>query len=44
MLGFGKEKHDDLADVFAILVIKVIENNPRGGSVGLCGKHRFDAI
>lgn len=29
LIGFGKEKHDDLADAFAILVLKVIENNPR---------------
>ncbi len=44
MLGFGKEKHDDLADAFAILIIKIIENNPKGGSVGLYGGTRFDAI
>ncbi len=28
LLGFGKEKHDDLADAFAILALKIIENNP----------------
>lgn len=31
LLGFGKEKHDDLVDAFSLLLIKVIENNPRGG-------------
>jgi len=34
LIGFGKEKHDDLADAFAMLVIKIIENNPKGGSAG----------
>jgi predicted phage terminase large subunit-like protein len=45
LIGFGKEKHDDLADAFAMLVLKAIENNPRGGSAGVWadGK-RFDAI
>ncbi len=38
LTGFGKEKHDDLADAFAILVLKVIENNPRG-SIGLVTNH-----
>ncbi len=33
LLGFGKEKHDDLADSFSILVLKVIENNPSGGGI-----------
>ena len=28
LLGFGKEKHDDLVDAFSLLVMKVIENNP----------------
>ena len=28
LIGFGKETHDDLADAFAILVLKVIENTP----------------
>ena len=33
LTGFGKEKHDDLADAFAYLVVKTIENNtPRGRS------------
>ena len=44
LIGFGKEKHDDLADAFAILVLKVIESNTSVGSVGLYGEHRFDAI
>lgn len=35
LTGFGKEKHDDLADAFAILILKVIEDNPRGGSSGV---------
>ena len=30
LLGFGKEKHDDLPDAFSILVMKVIEDNPSG--------------
>ncbi len=34
LIGFGKEKHDDLADAFSILVLKIIENNPIG-STGL---------
>lgn len=33
LLGFGKEKHDDLADSFSILVLKVIETNPSGGGI-----------
>jgi predicted phage terminase large subunit-like protein len=28
LLGFGKEKHDDLVDAFSLLVMKVIDNNP----------------
>lgn len=35
LIGFGKEKHDDLADAFAMLVLKVIEGNPRVGSAGV---------
>lgn len=34
LVGFGKEKHDDLADAFAHLVIKTIENNRSAGIVG----------
>lgn len=33
LLGFGKEKHDDLVDAFAILVLKVIENNLNSGGI-----------
>lgn len=33
LLGFGKEKHDDLVDAFSLLVMKVIENNPRGSGI-----------
>lgn len=44
LIGFGKETHDDLADAFAILVLKMVENNPRGGSAGTFGKSRPDAI
>ncbi len=45
LTGFGKETHDDLADAFSMLVLKVIEDNPRGGTAGVFadGK-RFDAI
>lgn len=35
LLGFGKETHDDLADAFAMLIIKTIEENPNGGSWGV---------
>lgn len=35
LIGFGKEKHDDLADAFAILVLKAIQNNPKQGSAGI---------
>ena len=31
LLGFGKEKHDDLVDAFSMLVMKVMEENPGGG-------------
>jgi predicted phage terminase large subunit-like protein len=34
LVGFGKEKYDDLADAFAHLVIKTIENNRSAGIVG----------
>jgi len=44
LIGFGKEKHDDLADAFAILVLKVIENNPKGGTAGTFNGPRPDAI
>lgn len=35
LVGFGKEKHDDLADAFAMVVLKTIEDNPKGGSFGV---------
>jgi predicted phage terminase large subunit-like protein len=44
LTGFGKEKHDDLADAFAMMVLKAIENNPRGGTVGVFNGSRPDAI
>lgn len=28
LLGFGREKHDDLADAFSMLVLKIAEDNP----------------
>lgn len=28
LLGFGKEKYDDLADAFSIVILKIIEENP----------------
>jgi len=45
LVGFGKEKHDDLADAFAMLILKAIESNPRGGTAGVFANgKRFDAI
>lgn len=45
LVGFGKEKHDDLADAFAMLVLKAVEENPRCGSAGVSANGiRFDAI
>lgn len=34
LIGFGKEKHDDLADAFAYLVVLTLENNRRVGTSG----------
>lgn len=34
LIGFGKEKYDDLADAFAYLVVKTLENNKSGASSG----------
>ncbi len=31
LLGFGTERHDDLADAFTMLIIKILEDNSRGG-------------
>ena len=44
MLGFGKEKHDDLVDAFSLMVLQVLKKNT-GGSAGvgrgdLIGGHR----
>jgi len=44
LTGFGKESHDDLADAFAMLVLKAIENNPRCGTAGVFNGPRPDAI
>lgn len=41
LLGFGKESHDDLVDAFAMMVLKTIEDNPRGVGHGV---GRPDAI
>jgi predicted phage terminase large subunit-like protein len=35
IIGFGKEKHDDLVDAFSILILKIIENSPKQGSSGI---------
>lgn len=35
LVGFGKEKHDDLADAFAILILKTLEDNPRLATAGI---------
>ena len=35
LVGFGKETHDDLADAFSMVVLKIIEDNPRGGYAGI---------
>jgi len=34
LLGFGKERHDDLADAFAYTIVKTLENNRPQGSAG----------
>ena len=41
LVGFGKEKHDDLVDAFSIMTLKAIEDCPGGCSFGL---GRGDAI
>lgn len=41
LIGFGKEKHDDLVDAFTMLVLKTIENNPKQV---MSGQGRPDAI
>lgn len=35
LVGFGIEKHDDLADAFSFIILKVIGKNRLGGSVGV---------
>lgn len=35
LLGFGKEKHDDLADAFAMMILKTVEENPRSCGFGI---------
>lgn len=44
LTGFGKERYDDLADAFAILILKVIENNPLGTRGIVFNGPRFDAL
>lgn len=34
LLGFGKEKHDDLVDAFSIVILQLIGQRPQG-SVGV---------
>ena len=33
LTGFGKERHDDLADAFSVVILKIIENNPINGGM-----------
>lgn len=33
ILGFGKERHDDLVDAFSLLVLKAVDNNPTGSGI-----------
>jgi len=35
LVGFGKETHDDLADAFSILVLKILEDTSRGVTFGV---------
>jgi len=45
LVGFGKETHDDLADAFSILILKVMEkNNIHRGSAGLFGPNGGNKI
>lgn len=37
LTGFGKEKHDDLADAFAILVLKTVEKTRKQGGFLISG-------
>jgi predicted phage terminase large subunit-like protein len=40
LLGFGKEKHDDLVDAFTIMILELIGQRPQG-SVGLTGGRKL---
>ena len=44
LIGFGKEAHDDLADAFAILILKIVENTPKGSSAIIFSGHRPDRL
>lgn len=33
LIGFGKEKHDDLVDAFSLLVMKIADNNLKGSGI-----------
>jgi predicted phage terminase large subunit-like protein len=35
LVGFGIEKHDDLADAFAFVILKIIDRNKLGGGCGV---------
>lgn len=39
LLGFGKEKHDDLVDAFSIAILQLIGQRPQG-SVGLIARNK----
>jgi predicted phage terminase large subunit-like protein len=39
LIGFGKEKHDDLADAFSIMILQLIGQRPQG-SVGIIAQNR----
>ncbi len=39
LLGFGKEKHDDLVDAFSIAVLQLIGQRPQG-SVGIIARNK----
>ena len=41
LIGFGVEKHDDLADAFAILLNKILEKETRGTFVFISGDKIF---
>ena len=42
LVGFGVEKHDDLADAFSLLIHKTVEMHKKEGTIimfFLCGSH-----